>query len=257
MKKALIIILVFFYITVVHAQSEFNYFTLRIGMNHNIFSPQPTKDFTNKYLKSPDGEMQLTPSSSFLDYVPGYNAGIMFHYDFESDRGGLVVGLEYSNSGISAKYNTLTSNYWLVETQRIQAIGIPAFFKFGREIFNKQKYLYIGAQYNFNRKMNEISKVGWTTTRGVRSAGKDEFQSNNIMILFGFNYMFFNVEFDYMPKSFFNIDYIDQTTNYRPYSSQPDKLFFIKTSFNIPLSDWTTQKSYKISKFLRKLRIFR
>jgi hypothetical protein len=258
MKKAIAIILVIFYYSTIQAQqNEFNYFSLCIGMTHNIYSPQPTNDFTNKYLNSPDGQLQLNPASSYFGYVPGYHGGLFFHYDFESDKGGIVVGLDYSNNGISAKYNSTNSNYWLLETQRIQSIGIPAFFKFGSAIFDNQKYLFIGAQYNFNRQMKEISEVGWTSTQGFRKTSNDEFRSNNIMILLGFNIMFFKVEFDYYPKSFINIDYIDQATNYRPYSNQPDKLFFIKTSFNIPLSDWTTQKSYKISKFIRRLRIFR
>ena len=57
-----------------------------------------------------------------------------------------------------------------------------------------------------------------------------------------------------MPQHFLNKDYqisvgnIDNTQTVTPYGAQPKVLFYISTGFLIPLSQWTTNRSYLLSK---------
>ncbi len=255
MKKITLLIIFTTIISTTFAQWEFRYFVLKAGAVHQIMSPQPDT-LNNLFLNTADGQMRLTPDTAFfVDYVPGFHADLHFHFDFSNDKGGIVLGAEYQNTGISAKYRTVYGDYTLIQTHRINSVGIPVFLKFGNEIFNKQKYFFAGLKYNFNFAVQVTDKVNWSITPRSKWLTDNEFVSNNLTFFIGFNYMVLNIQLDFMPTTFLNKEYpLTLNGTVKPYSTQPDKIFFLKTSINVPLSKWTTSKSYFINRMVRKFR---
>jgi len=263
MKKLIIISIFFLVISKIsYSQWEFQYFVLKVGINHHIASPQPDT-LNNLYINTPDGEMKMTPSKQYLDYVPGVNISLHFHLDFQNDKGGIVSGISFFNYGISAKYENFNQKYYLYQTQRINGIGIPFFVKLGNDIFNDQKYFIFGVQYNLNLMLQTIDATNWITTKRVVQAKDNQFISGNPIFFIGFNYMIFNFQIDFMPDSFLNHEYsvnvgnTEYSENIQPYKNQPDNLLYIETSINIPLSKWTTRKSYTINKITKRLKFWR
>ena len=256
MKKKLLIISILILINLTaFSQWEFTYFVFRFGANHQMFSPQPDS-INNFYLNTTDGEMKLLPDTTFfMDYVPGFHVDLHFHIDFANDKGGIVAGIEYLNMGVSEKYVTV-NELSLIRTFRMHSIGIPLYIKFGNQIFNKQKYFFGGVQYNINFAMQLVEKTSIQNTQlRYRWNLENEIEQNNLTIFIGFNFLVFNFEFDFMPKTFLNRDYtinVGDENNpqiIKPYKCQINRIFLIKTSINIPISKWTTNRS----PFLRKI----
>ncbi|GEM_PF-2509848 len=250
------------------AQWEFQYFVVRAGANFTVtVSPQ---DYDFKFLKTPSGDLKLYSipmEENGYNYSWGQSADLCFHYDFSSDNGGFVIGIGYENKGTNSKYKTLYQNHTMEEWNRVHALTVPAYIKLGKEIFENQSYFFVGAQYNMIMSFTQTQKVDWTSTLKVRNIEEDEFQKNSFSFLMGFNYLFFNFELDYHPKSFFNKDYIyknkdreDDPANFaniKPYETQPQNMFFLKTSVCVPISEWTTSKNWSLQKVWRKLQFWR
>jgi len=263
MKKIFIITIIFLGLyNVAFSQWEFQYFVLKVGVNHQMYSNQPDT-LNNFYINTPEGEMRAFPSEKFLDYVPGINAALHFHLDFQNDNGGLVAGIEYFNFGFSSKYNNFNAEYSLISTKRIHGVGLPLMLKFGREIFNDQKYFFGGVQYNINLSLQTTETLNIYTESKNTWAKDIQFLKSQPIFCVGFNYMIFNIELDYMPKNFLNSEYTynagtsDFPAMIRPYSGQPKNLFFLKTSLNVPLSPWTTKKNYTLHKIVKRLKFWR
>ena len=243
----------------VFSQWEFNYFVFKAGMNHHMFSPQP-KGTSTMYISTPDGEYRLEPDSLFVsDYVPGIQAGLNFHFDFSNDMGGIIIGAEYQNKGISSKFNTINRDYNLLQTHRINSISVPFFIKLGKEIFNQQRYIFGGVRFNLNFGLHTFEKVNWMTESKISYNNERYFVNNNISFSLGVNYNIFNIEFNFYPDTFLDKLYSQNvgTENdeywVKPFEGQPDNLMFLQTSFYIPISPWTTSKFYFIHKIFRRL----
>lgn len=257
MKKIIIIATILLSVNSVFAQWEFQYFVLRVGANHHSFSGQPDTLY-NFYAQTPEGEMRMTPVKNYLEYNPGYHLDLLFHIDFKNDNGGLVFGAQYMNMSISAKYQSINQKYNLIEKHTVHAIGLPVFVKFGKEIFDRQFYGYAGGQYNFNMDMYKKQTASWDVNPLTMKAEQQEYLSGNALIFIGFNYMFFNIQFDYYPQNFLNPDYIvnvgsNSDVIVKPYSVQPKNLFLLRTSLSIPLSPWTTKRIYFLHRFFQRI----
>lgn len=262
-KKLIILFVILLGInTFSYSQWEFQYFVLKAGVNHHMFSPQPDT-VNNFFMKTPYGEMRAIPTKQFSDYIPGFNVDLHFHLDFQNDKGGIVAGIQYFNYGISSKYANFDTLYTLIASHRVYGIGIPFIIKFGNEIFNDQKYFFAGVQYNINLSMQKIETVNWSAIPKKVMVKNTEFIKGQPVFLFGFNYMIFNIELNFMPKNFINQDFgvsvgpEGKEVVVRPYTGQPDKLFYLKTSLNIPLSPWTTKKNYTLHKIVKRLKFWR
>lgn len=257
MKKIIISSILILSFTNIFAQWEFRYFVVRTGATHHLFSKQPAQN-NNFFLNTSDGHMRLAPdtASFFIDYVPGINFDLHFHFDFNNDKGGIVVGAEYTNIGISARYKSIYGDYSLTQTHRVNTVGVPVYVKFGNEIFDQQKYFFAGAKYNLNLSATVTDKVNWTSKTTTQAVNENALIENNLSFFVGFNFMFANIQLEYMPESFLNPEYsiTKGTQKIKPYSTQPQNLFFVRTSITVPLSEWTTNKSYFLSRLLRRLR---
>ncbi len=250
MKKFYIIIFIIFANFSAYSQWEFNYFVLKIGMNHHLLSAQP-ENSEAMFLHTVEGDFQLHPDSAFFpDYVPGIQAGLNFHFDFTNDKGGIIIGAEYLNAGISSKYSTDNKKYSIIQTHRINSVSVPLLVKFGNEIFNQQRYFTAGIRFNFNFGLNTIEQASWTDIKRTTYDDQLVFVNNNLVFVAGFNFLLFNMEFNFFPQTFLDKQYstnLGSNTDkfiIQPYKYQPDNLMFIQTSLYIPLSSWTTSKSY-------------
>lgn len=257
--KRILFLIVFVALSInIFAQWEFNYFVFKAGVNHHMFSNQPSGR-SHLYINTPDGEFQLIPDSSFTaDYVPGIQAGLNFHFDFSNDMGGIIIGAEYQNKGISAKYKTVNYDYDLLQTHRINSVSVPFFIKLGKEIFNQQRYLFAGVRFNLNFGLYTIEKVNWLADPIINYNNEKFFVNNNISFSLGANFLIFNVEFNFYPDTFLdklytqNVGTDNDPYQVKIYANQPDKLMFLQTSIYVPISSWTTSKSYFMHKIFRK-----
>ncbi len=234
-------------------KSEYQYFSLRLGYSQG-FSGQPGF-MANKYLNTPAGEMQLTPVDSYIGYMPGFVGNLYYHFDFPTDMAGIMFGVEYNNYGVSSKYETVNGAYTMIEQHRINAIGVPIAFKMGPKFYKKQRYGYLGAQFNYNLDMKVNQKVSWTNTASSAKVS-EALNSTSMGFFVGFNWMVLNIQFDYMPGSFFNKDYILPDNNITPYATQADNMYYLKVSFHTPTNDWLGSQSYKLKRFLRKIKFW-
>lgn len=252
------------------AQWEYQYFSVRFGLNHNLLSPQPG-DFQYRELQTPYGNIKLYPdnseNSNYFYYGADFTADLLFHYDFEGDNLGFAIGAQYSTNGLGAKYVTNIEDlidddrynvtdpksYELIEKYRIHSIGFPLIFKFGSDIYEKQCYFYVGAQYNLNMNFTQIQTVNWLEDeRYVKKGLSDGLKKGNILAFAGFNYLVFNFEVGMMPGSFFDEDYTD-SDGFAIYESQGKNIFYIKTCISIPISEWLVLNSWQAEKLRRKL----
>ncbi len=259
MKKIILFILISSLTNKGLAQfNEFQYFTMRAGMIHNIGLEMP-KVYNDRYLATPSGYLRLE-NVQVTTYTMGAHAGLFFHYDF-TDKQGVMFGGEINNYGVKYQYVTSIKNYGLIETHNLYTIGIPVFLKLGMEMYDNQAYFFIGAQYNLNLKLKETQNIDWeTTASNSYFLAENQISTENFMLILGFNFFVFNFELDFSPQNFFNTEYayeISPDNMTYPYASQPKNLIFFKTSFSIPLNDWAETKNYKFKKFMRKVKFWR
>ena len=252
-KLALLTILLISIYTTSNAQVrwEFNYFALEIGMNHSFASAPDT--LQNLILKTEHGNTAIYPVNN-MEYSPGYNIGLQFHHDFDNDKTGFVIGISYSTFSSAARYSSADKSAEVKTINRVTCVCFPLMFKFGHQIYNNQGYFYIGGQYNMNLSMTTSEKLKDSSSKVKHKQDKETFNAFSTPIFLGFNYKLINMRFSVMPQNFLNKDYTISIGNannaqiIKPYSEQPGALFNLTTSIIIPISQWTTNRSYLLSK---------
>ena len=256
-KLAFLIIILISFVTISQAQWEYNYFVIRAGLTNQFINPQP-KESNGLYLNTLEGDYRLIPDTSvFFKYNLGFNVGLDFHFDLRNDMGGFIIGAGYMNYVFSNKFITPDKDYYLIRTMTMHSISFPIFIKFGYHIFQYQQYFFIGARVNWNFALDISEEVNWSSTIKTHTYYKGYFVPYNPVVMAGFNFLFFNIEADFMPESFLNKDLsINVGTAgdpyyIKPFANYPDQLFFITTSIYIPLSPWSSTRSYFLSKWLK------
>ncbi len=255
----LFIIAVLLATTSVNAQkSEYRYLAIRLGFS-NAFSGQPGIN-NEKYVYAPGTEgsgipeMRVNPVSSFLGYVPGIKASVLYHFDFTGDVAGIFTGLDYNFTGISSKYETLTRGFNIVEIHRMHMIGVPLAFKYGPDIWDTQRYAYLGGQINYIASMYTNEKASWGDNKG-RKLESDEYSKTAFSFFAGLNWRILNLQFDFYPKSVFNTGYAMTNSKTKdpsyPHKSQVESFYKITVSVNIPYG-WLSEKNFKIRRALLK-----
>ncbi len=256
MKKSIIIFFIFLSsFSYSQFNSEFDYFTLKIGAVHSMFDAQP-EFFPNKMLEINGNQYQLFPDSGYFGYVPGYYASFLFNHDLQNDNVGLNIGLEYKYYGISAKYSTIYNQYSFIENHYVSEVSIPFYLKYGKKFYEPQKYFYFGGSYNYNLTLSKSEKLSSTEAVKTIKLDKNMLSKSNISFIAGFNYMFFNLQAEYVLGNFlssnFEETYADNTTA-KPYLGQPKNLLLIRTGFTFPINSWTSRKWYIIETQIRRL----
>ncbi len=250
-------------------KNEYMYFAIRFGVS-NSFSGQPTLNSERYvYAAGREGEvnpqMRVQPSDSFFGYVPGANASILFHFDFVGDLSGLFTGIDYNFTGLSSQYETLNKGFTVVETHRMHIVGIPLAFKYGPDIWDTQRYLYLGGQINYIASVYTTEKTNWGGELGGRKLDPTEFNKTVFSIFAGFNWRIINLQIDFFPKSIFNENYeIPTDAKYpnptpdspkivmvNPNEGQVKSFVKLTVGVNIPYG-WLSERNFKIRRALLK-----
>ncbi len=258
MKKSIIIIFILI-TTYSFSQwdSEYDYFSIKIGANHSVLSPQPDT-LLNFMLLSKNGQdhLQLFPDTSFnINYVPGYYGSLMYSHDLKSNNAGISIGLEYKMYGIAANYYTASiPSYTLKETYRVSQVTVPVYIKYGKKFYESQKYLYGGVSYSYNLFLSKTDNVSYSATSSTTQPAnyKEMLRKSNLAAILGFNFMFFNFEANYVIGNFLSPDYTNSTLEVNVYEGQPKGTLLIKTGLNVPINSWTTRKIYAAEMWLRR-----
>ncbi len=265
-----IVTILFMSLSMQAQKNEYRYLAIRLGFS-NAFSGQPELN-TQKYIyaEALEGasipQMSVQPVKSFTGYVPGVKASILYHFDFTGDFAGIFTGLDYNFTGVSSKYETLTRGFNIVETHRMHMVGIPLAVKYGPDIWDTQRYVYIGGQINYIASMYTNEKASWGENKG-RKLEDTEYNKTTFSLFAGFNWKIINVQFDFYPKSIFNENYELKTTykfpnpkkgdenktlTLYPNKGQVSSFFKLTVSVNVPYG-WLSEKSFKIRRMLLKV----
>ena len=128
--------------------------------------------------------------------------------------------------------------------------------KFGKKFYEPQKFIYMGASYSYNLSATKTERVSYTEDVRITKLDKSVLKKSNIAAILGFNYMFLNVEANYVFGNFlsntYSIDMPDGSTML-PYAVQPKGTLIIKTALSFPVNSWTKRKVYTIEMWLRRI----
>ncbi len=258
MKKLVLIIIFFTSIGSTFAQwGEFNYFALRLGITNQFLNPAPLAA-NGMFINSYEGDRYLIPDTNqFLKYNSGFDIGLDFHFDWHNDMGGFIIGAEYYNFAVSNKFVSQSSKDYIIRTMRIHCISFPIYMKFGYEIFNLQRYAFLGARFNWNLQLDISEEASWNSEIKTQTHNDKVMTQYNYLLMGGINFLFLNVEADFYPQTFLNKNYRinvgTQAAPYyiKPFAAYPDTYLVITTSLYIPLSPWATTRSYFLNKLAK------
>jgi len=261
MKKSIIIVIFILSSVVTFAQwnSEYDYFTLKFGATNTVFSGQPDT-LLNKVLVAKNGydQYRLFPDTGFnFNYVPGYYGSFIYNHDLKNNNVGVSLGIDYRMYGIASNYYTESiPEYTYREVYKVSQISVPAYIRYGKKFYEKQKYIYGGISFNYNLFLSKTEQAGYSESGKTIEISKESLKKSNISAIAGFNYMFFNVEVDYIIGNFlskdFTMDLADGST-IKPYEGQPKNNLMIKTGISLPINSWTPRKIYAIEMWFRRL----
>ncbi len=258
MKRIVLIALLSFLISSVSAQWEYTYFAIKTGFTTTYTTPQQT---TAPYIMSVNesGNYVKLFSAKELKLAPEYNlnfrpfVSFLLNYDFTNDRGGLLGGINYTSFTLSQNfYEEKNPSPQLTRNITVHSVGLPLLLKLGKGIFDMQRYFFVGAQLNLNQAITIKEMVPWSNQAYSRTVTSNQFQSQNLQFIIGFNYLVFNIELDYQPNNFLNKNYVD-ANNVPIYSQQKDDIIYFKTSMTFPFTPWLSTKSYWLYKLKQKL----
>jgi len=255
MKKFLVLTtLIFFAFNFLNAQkNEYRYFSIRTGLSHNynFFS---NNNNTQILLRTEYGDMMKTTRG--INYIPGVYFDLNYHIDMKSDKYGIVIGLETQNNGFSYKYISTSGAYKLTDQFRVQAIGLPIYFKFGgRNIYINQQYVFFGVQYNYYLVSENIQKASWMNKKYYHALSAEERKNSGVAAILGFNFFIYNFQVELWTTNYVFPGYSEtaglHNIVYTPYSNIPKFNYFIKTGINVPLNRWLTTKSWRAERIRR------
>lgn len=260
MKKSIFIIFIFIS-TYSFSQwnSEYDYFSLKLGATHTMFTPQPDA-LANKMLVSNDGvdNYLLVPDEGFnLNYVPGYYGTFMYNHDLKNNNAGISFGIGYNSYGLAANYHSISlpNEFSLREIYNVSQVSIPVYIKYGKKFYETQKYFYAGASYSYNLFFSKTENVSYSkilrTTQPTNY--KEMMNKSSIALLAGYNFMFFNVELNYVLGNFLSKTYEDPNLNILPFAGQPQGSLVIKTGLTVPLNSWSSRKIYAVEMWFRRI----
>ena len=262
MKKSLIILLLLLFsssITFAQWDSEYDYFSLKFGATNTIFSAQPDT-LINKMVVAENGfdSFQAFPDTGFnFNYVPGYYGSFIYNHDLKNNNVGVSLGIEYRMYGIASNFYTNSiPEITYREVNKVSQVSVPVFIKYGKKFYETQKYIYGGFSFNYNLLISQTEQVNYSETDKTVEISKKSLKKSNVSALAGFNYMFFNVELNYVFGNFLSKDFTEEMPDgsiIKPYEVQPNHAFIIKTGITLPINSWTPRKVYAIEMWFRRL----
>jgi len=261
MKQTIIFInLLIFGFLSAQAQSgydEYTYWGAKVGVTHSFLDAQPGSDFNNLMLQTPIGSIQMKPVDQFKSYTPGFKGAIVLNKDMKNDKMGIVLDLGVSNYGVSGHYITPENpDYWADINYNVMAAQGAILLKIGgKELYDLQRYMYVGGKFNYNFMLYQNQKVSWTADVLYVKQPKEMLKNYNIAATAGLNYMFFFAEVDYVPGGFFQKGYQMSLPNgaaVEPVGEQANSVVYFTTGINLPLNSWTSRKLYDIETTIKR-----
>ncbi len=87
--------------------------------------------------------------------------------------------------------------------------------------------------------------------------GDEMLKKQSFTALAGFNYMFFNVEFNYVLGGFLNkeasVFLYDGKTPVQPFKDYPYGNIYISTGVNVPFNSWSSRQVYLFNMWFRRV----
>ena len=199
----------------------------------------------------------MLPAESFFDYAPGYYAAVMYNYDLKNDKIGMVFGVEYTNYGLAVKYKSPDSAFSMIQKHMVSRVSIPVYVKIGKGFYKKQNYLYIGMRYDRNILHYKTEEASGSSDIKIVNVSNDMLNNQNFTAILGLNYMFINVEANYVLGGFLNKDYTVYLYNnnkmIKPYENYPWGSLFISTGLTVPLNSWSSRQLYLFEMWFKRI----
>jgi len=239
------------------AGNDYRYFSLSTGIvNSLIISPN---DNNFVLLETPYGDM--LKHTAFLNYTPGVAFNIHYHMDSRNDKFGVTFGMGVTNFGMSMYYkikvDTLTT-FKLMDQYRTTSIVLPIIFKYNpKDLYFQQTYLTFGAKFYYNISVIDIQKASWGNDLYVGNLPDGAVNRMSYSLFLGGNYLIYYFSIELLLRNYVNKNYTVQTFEgiSAPYKHLNYKTgFYITTGVHIPLTRWTTSRSWTAEKIRRMLR---
>ncbi len=256
MKKLSVLVINILITFSIFSQSEYRYFTFRVGAIHNFFGDN--KNPQNRFLVVNGNDFLIKLSSDvdggkkYFNYTPGVSAGLVYNFDYKNEKFGINIGVEYQMYGNRTTYLTNNGKYKLIEKFKVHSIGLPLYFKIGKDIYKNQTYLFFGGQYNYNISLVHSQTVDWTKDN-YKDSNPKLLNKSNLLFFVGINYYVISVEASYLTKNFVFSNYVDEN-DFTPYGNKSKGMFLIKTSITLPFTRWLSMRSWTFEKIRRKLK---
>lgn len=233
------------------SKSEYRYWNFVLGLNHGFGSSMGGQN-DQLFLHTPKGDYHQEKKG--FTYTPGFHAGLVYNYDFLSNKSGILAGIEVSNYGFQNKYQSINTNDYAKETFRSLAITVPIVYKFNTiDIYRDMQYLFIGVKVNYNLMVSRGQKGSWGGDNkfGQKLDGEGK-NGLSCAATVGFNTGLFNFNVNYMFMDFVNPDFVDENDK-TPFKGIKGHIY-VCTSLNLPMTRWLCIHNWTAEKIRRKLK---
>jgi hypothetical protein len=232
MIKSILIgpIILLFCIKINAQKNEYQYFSFRLGIIHNFINPQPANPIDNYVLGSDNQLNQIYSENNILfDYSASLSADLLYHFDFTNDKTGIIAGLSFQTKKYSFDYIIDNLNNRPKDRYETYEISIPLVLKFGKHVFKKMKFYYVGTRLNYIVSASNENNYQYNLDFKL---DKQELKPFKTSISAGFNYCIYSIEVEYQINSIFNKSFQNSNGN-SIYSTQQGNFIFFKTCIHI------------------------
>ncbi|MBN2663289.1 MAG: hypothetical protein JXR68_06535 [Bacteroidales bacterium] len=234
------------------AKSEYKYFGIKVGIINNF--SLPLNENNNVLIKSPKGDLLKNYNIIPFTYTPGASFGIVYNFDFQNDKSGIVLGAEFSNFGFSNSYRSIELNYVVKEQIRVYSVGIPIYLKIGNNVYKNQFYGTFGMQYNIYFMPQSFQKSNWNEQLYIGSIDKQASRSSSVSVIAGVNYNVYFIKMQLLSSNFVSKDFstVIEEGTIKPYQHlNITNNLYITAGVNIPFTRWLTARNWTAEKIRR------
>ncbi len=239
-------------------KTEYRYGAFKASLINSWSSPPAANP--DVLIKAPVGDL-IKAQGRYSNYTPGVALSFVYNLDAKNDKWGIVFGLEAQNNGFQASYKSQVKedNIRAVDRYRVMAVGVPVYFKFGRNnIYRYQSYGFVGLQYNYYIYVQNIHTGSWTSQRYSKLLTDAEKRNGGIALLFGYNHNIYSIQLEYWLTNYVDKGYsviANEGVAVNPYAHVSYKNnIFLKVSTNIPMTRWLTAKNWRAEQIRRALK---
>ncbi len=237
-KLYLILLLVVTYLSSSAQYSEeYRYFSVSGGITHGLFNTQQLGETSKLLLIDKTYEQLINMDIIQFHYGIGYNFGLYYNIDSKNDNIGATVGAQYQLNSYKTDYFVELYEYEILETNKISSISLPLYFKYGKNYYERMRYLFLGVQANFY--ITGKSNYEYINGTANYKLSKNMLSDISPGFFIGFNYLKMNLKVEYTPGSIIKKSPI-LAGNLSDINGHSDNFISLQTNINIPLNSWNT-----------------